>query len=115
MNVVGSRPDGWWRDRQAATGDLVERLGGFARSEGTQVTVVFDGEAPDDPPRAEGVEVRFAPGGPDSADDVIAELVEADAKPEDLVVVTSDDALAERVRAHGGQVVGAGTFRRRLD
>ena len=28
-NVVGSRPDGWWRDRAGAAGRLLERLAGL--------------------------------------------------------------------------------------
>jgi len=32
-----------------------------------------------------------------------------------LTVVTSDGALADRVRAAGGEVVGAGAFLRELD
>ncbi|MDY6809487.1 MAG: hypothetical protein SW127_10755, partial [Actinomycetota bacterium] len=29
-NVVGSRPDGWWRDRHGATERLRDRLAGLA-------------------------------------------------------------------------------------
>ena len=42
MNVIGSRPDGWWRDRRGAMRRLVEDL---ARLEG-DVTVVLDGDDP---------------------------------------------------------------------
>jgi predicted RNA-binding protein with PIN domain len=108
-NVMGSRPDGWWRDRAGATRALVERIGARAEED---VIVVFDGRRPDgltDPPR---VEVRFAErGGANAADDVIAGLVAADPEPERLRVVTSDAALARRVRAHGATVLGARGFR----
>ena len=53
--------------------------------------------------------------GPDAADDVIAARAAADPDPATLVVVTSDARLAERVRAGGAAVEGAGGFRRRLD
>src|SRR5687767_15566448 len=34
MNVIGSRPTGWWRDRQGAMARLVDELSGYAaRSE----------------------------------------------------------------------------------
>jgi predicted RNA-binding protein with PIN domain len=102
MNVIGSRPDRWWRDRPGAMRTLVERLAAF----GEPVTVVFDGR-PRDVGGAAGVEVRFA----GVADDEIAALVAADADPEDLCVVTSDSELAARVRAHGARVEGAGRFR----
>jgi predicted RNA-binding protein with PIN domain len=107
-NVMGSRPDGWWRDRAGATRRLVAQLGDWAASADRDVLVVFDGAPPpglEPPPR---VEVRFARrSGPDAADDDIAAIVAADAAPERLRVVTSDAGLARRVRPHGAVVVGA--------
>jgi predicted RNA-binding protein with PIN domain len=114
MNVIGTRPDGWWRDRRGAMRALAAELDGQAAASGERVVVVFDG-APHDIP-AERVDVRFARRrGRDAADDDIAAIAAADADPGTLRVVTSDAALAERARAAGAQVVGAGTFRRRLD
>ena len=117
MNVIGSRPDGWWRDRRGAMAALVRRLAALADADGTAVTVVFDGrpfELGDGPPR--GVDVAFASrAGRDAADDDIVVLVERCARPGELEVVTSDDDLARRVRALGAEVVGAAGFRRRLD
>ena len=108
-NVMGSRPDGWWRDRPGATRRLVDALGAWAEEE---VLVVFDGRPPPDLPRPPRVEVRFAErGGRDAADDVIAALVAADPAPATLRVVTSDAALASRVREHGAQVTGARALR----
>ena len=114
MNVIGSRPTGWWRDRLGAMRDLVELLDAFAGREGDEVTVVFDGRPFDlDSPR---VGVRFASRrGRNAADDDIAALVARDAEPASLSVVTSDSDLARRVRERGAAVVGAGEFRRRLD
>src|SRR3712207_7365937 len=40
MNVIGSRPDGWWRDRHGAMQRLVEQLDEWAQELGDQVTVV---------------------------------------------------------------------------
>ena len=114
MNVIGARPTGWWRNRPAAMARLVEDLRVFARDTGEQVSVVFDGkprELYDCPP----VEVAFAPGGKNAADDEIARRVQADERPEEIRVVTSDGALAGRVRAAGAEVVGAGSFRSKLD
>jgi predicted RNA-binding protein with PIN domain len=101
MNVIGTRPDGWWRDRHGAHRALVEKLGAL----GEPVTVVFDGK-PHDIEAPDGVEVVFAP----VADDEIA----ARAAP-GVTVVTSDRALAERVRAAGGDVISSKAFRERLD
>jgi predicted RNA-binding protein with PIN domain len=112
-NVIGSRPDGWWRDRAGATRRLVEQL---TASRGEAVTVVFDGRRPDPFDAPETVEVIFAErSGRNAADDVIAALV-AEAPPGDRIdVVTSDAGLAARVRAHGAGVIGSRAFRDRLD
>ncbi len=40
MNVIGSRPDGWWRDRRGAMERLVREL----ESLDGEVAVVFDGK-----------------------------------------------------------------------
>src|SRR4051812_46717621 len=96
MNVIGTRPDGWWRDRSGAQRRLVAQLGAL----GEPLTVVFDGRAHEtDPPP--GIDVRFAP----HADDAIAELAGPD-----VVVVTSDRGLAARVRERGGSVEPSKAF-----
>jgi predicted RNA-binding protein with PIN domain len=109
MNVIGSRPTGWWRDRPAAMRELVEQLGLLEEP----VTVVFDGRPVDlDPP--ENVEPLFASRrGRNAADDDIAAIA-AEAG-EELRVATSDSELAERVRRCGAEVVGARAFREMLD
>ena len=114
MNVIGSRPTGWWRDRSGAMRDLVEELDAFAGRSGDHVTVVFDGS-----PfglESDAVDVLFASRrGSNAADDEIAALVARDGDAGGLSVVTSDRDLARRARAAGAAVVGAGEFRRRLD
>ncbi len=115
-NLMGCRPDGWWRDRAGASRRLVTRLGAWAARSGEEVVVVFDAAPPGRAPAAPGVEVRFATRrGPDAADDVIAALVAASPEPHGLRVVTSDAALAARVRAHGARVTGARAFRDVID
>lgn len=110
-NLVGSRPDGWWRDRHGAFAMLAAELTDFAEATGDEVAVVFDGKAPEPDDGAAGVPVHWAP----SADDRIVALVAADADPASLSVVTSDRELARRVAAGGATPTGAGSFRRRLD
>jgi hypothetical protein len=114
MNVIGSRPTGWWRDRPGAMRELVEELEAFAGRGGEPVTVVLDGRPFD--LEGDRVDVRFASRrGRNAADDDIAALVEDDPEPGALSVVTSDGDLARRVRDAGAAVVGAGEFRRLLD
>jgi predicted RNA-binding protein with PIN domain len=114
MNVLGSRPDGWWRDRKTATKRLTALLEAFAGETREPLTVVFDGRPFD--LSAPSVEVEFASGrGPNAADRDIAARVEADPDPGSITVVTSDRELADRVRSAGAQVLGSGQFRRRLD
>jgi predicted RNA-binding protein with PIN domain len=109
MNVIGSRPTGWWRDRPRAMRELVEQLGRL----GEPVTVVFDGR-PFPLEGGENVAVLFASRhGRNAADDDIAALVAEGG--EAVRVVTSDGELAERVRRSGAEVVGAKAFRDRLD
>lgn len=111
-NVIGSRPDGWWRDRAGATRRLVAALEAFAERTGDDVTVVLDAG---DAPAAERVEVLVAPRrGRDAADDAIVALLEATGG-DGVRVVTSDAELARCARALGAEVEGAGRFRRRLD
>ena len=118
MNVIGSRPTGWWRDRDAAALRLTERLRALAAATDDEVSVVFDGRPIDLLPEGDagGVAVFYAARrGPDAADDRIVELVEQDDAPRSLEVVTSDRRLRERVRALGATVSSPSALLRELD
>jgi predicted RNA-binding protein with PIN domain len=116
-NVMGSRPDGWWRDRGRAARALAAQVAAFAQDTGEPVTLFFDGRPRDlGLPRDTPLETFFAHRpGRDAADHAIAEYVEAMSDPTAIRVVTSDRELAARVQATGAQVEGAGRFRARLD
>jgi len=116
MNVLGSRPDGWWRDRPAAMAGLTRRLDAFAAAEGIELTVIFDGR----PHRhvaaaAETATVGFAPGGPDAADREILARLRGDREPATIVVATSDRRLRNSVKAAGAVSIPAGDLLRRLE
>ena len=116
MNVIGSRPTGWWRDPDAAKRALVDRLARLAGAERRCVLVVFDGRPMADLPEGEhrGVEVRYAErSGPDAADDRIVRLVDERDGP--LVVVTSDRGLRDRLTGAEAEIEGASWLLRRLD
>jgi predicted RNA-binding protein with PIN domain len=115
MNVIGSRPDGWWRDRPAAMVDLVGRVEEWAESTGEEVTVVFE-RRPTPRIEADRVVVVHAPqAGRNAGDDEIVRRLEADSRPQSVRVVTSDRELADRVRALGADVEPASRFRARID
>ena len=115
MNVIGSRPDGWWRDRRGAMAGLVERLDRWAAGAGEEVTVVFE-QPPRPPIEASMITVGYAPAAaPNSADDEIVRLVNADDRPSEITVVTSDGPLTTRVKAEGAAVFAAKAFRNLID
>lgn len=114
MNVIGSRPDGWWRDRDGAARRLTADLQALAAG-GDEVTVAFEGRRVPDLEEGYhgGVRVVYARRrGPDAADDRIVEEVAADADPASLTVVTSDRDLISRVQALGASTVGPHALRR---
>jgi predicted RNA-binding protein with PIN domain len=115
MNVIGTRPDAWWRDRDAAMLRLVDQLERWAAAEGEDVTVVF--ERPPRPPiRSTVIDVVHAPRPKrDAADDEIVRRLRADAQPALVRVVTSDRWLADRVSAEGATVEGSMSFRNRIE
>ncbi|WP_370542006.1 NUDIX domain-containing protein [Amycolatopsis sp. FDAARGOS 1241] len=126
-NVVGSRPDGWWRDRRGAAERLRDRLGklserGLADDVAgagagptwkwwPRVVLVVEGQARGVEP-IEGVEIATAPADGDSH---IVEVT-ARADPADhVVVVTADRELRSRVTNLGAAIMGPGALWRELD
>jgi hypothetical protein len=113
-NVVGSVPDGWWRDRAGAAIRLRDRLvdltsKGLADLPGpVEIVLVVEGKARDIP-ETDGVRVLRAPG---SGDDAIVELVAAEAPDRPVVVVTADRGLRARVTRLGAEVTGPSSLPR---
>jgi hypothetical protein len=102
-NVIGSRPTGWWRDRPGATRRFIERVRASVTAGRLEppVTLVLEGQgrAGADEADLTGVEIVHAPG---EGDETIAAIAEAH---REVIVVTADRELAERVRAVNAQVV----------
>jgi hypothetical protein len=113
-NVVGSRPNGWWRDRAGAARGLVERVRAAAASGNlpAPVVVVLEGAARQGVEEgvADGVEVVHAPG---EGDETLVAMAEAAAEP--VTLVSADRALRDRVRRAGADVVGPNWLLARLD
>lgn len=123
-NVVGSVPDGWWRDRAGAAARLLVEVAALAER-GTdaaglelpedvwfpRVVAVVEGQARDVIAPA-GVELSRAPA---SGDDAIVEAATAAvAAGERVSVVTSDRELRARVEAAGARAVATSWLRDRL-
>ncbi|WP_416980343.1 NTP pyrophosphohydrolase [Streptomyces sp. T028] len=103
-NVVGSVPDGWWRDRRGAAERLRDRLaadGLPGHSGPVEIVLVVEGAARGVEPVA-GVRVESAPG---SGDDHIVTLV-AQSEDRPRLVVTADRELRRRVTELGAEVTG---------
>ena len=115
MNVIGTRPDGWWKDRHAAMVRLVDQLERWVAINGDDVTVVFE-HPPSPPIRSSVIDVAHAPRARrNSADDEIARRLEAEPDPTNVRVVTSDRWLADRARAAGATVHAAEAFRNEIE
>ncbi|SEC75107.1 NTP pyrophosphohydrolase [Streptomyces melanosporofaciens] len=120
-NVIGSVPDGWWRDRRGAAERLRDRLAvlagtglpdrpgvpGWATRPPVDIVMVVEGAARGIEP-VEGVRVESAPG---SGDDHIVRVVAAREEGRPCLVVTADQELRARVTALGAQVTGPRSVR----
>jgi hypothetical protein len=119
-NVVGSRPDGWWRDRAGANARLLRRLAsltgrelsapGGGRVVCAEVVAVVEGaargvDAPD------GVTLVRAEGSGDDALAAYAARLAAEGR--EQLVVTADRGLRARL-PRGVPVTGPGWLHRLL-
>lgn len=107
-NVVGSRPDGWWRDRPGATRRLHEAL--LVADPGyREVVLVLEGGARGAarPGRDGHVRVVHARGSGD--DTIVTETKAARTREASVAVVTADRALQARVQ-HLGAVALSPTW-----
>ncbi len=104
-NVVGSRPDGWWRDRPGAARRFVDGVR-RAVEEGRltpPVVVVLEGAAKRgaEAVASGGVTVLHAPG---SGDDLLVSVTAESTEP--VTLVTADRGLQGRVEALGAELAG---------
>jgi len=113
-NVVGSRPDGWWRDRAAAAGRLVRDLERLDSS--GDVVVVLEGAARSgvEPSTRGDLTVVHAHGSGD--DEIVAQVRAARERDPDtsVTVVTADRELRRRVEDLGAAVHGPDWLWRQL-
>lgn len=120
-NVMGARPDGWWRDRAGAALRLGREVTALARQAGELASawvLVLEGRARDAVPLLAadlaGAPVRLV-SAPGSGDDTIVQVVaEAVARDESCLVVTADRELRRRCEELNASVVGPGWLLGRL-
>ena len=133
-NVVGSRPDGWWRDRAGAARRLAEQLVALLVADTDRLAetlgrpaghplrlhLVLEGaaaRAEDLPEHPAFAVVRARADGDSAIVELVRGLVRGSADEpgsQDWVVVTADRELRDRVAAAGAGTVGPGTLLRAL-
>lgn len=130
-NVVGSVPDGWWNDRVGAASRLAARL---ARWQGSgvaaeelalpetrwfpELSLVLEGQAQDaaiDAGASDDAALRIVRAEGAGDDAIVAEAARRAGSGQRVTVVTSDRALADRVRTVHAHVEGAGWLVRQLE
>lgn len=115
MNVIGSRPDGWWRDREGAIERLINQVDRWAEGGEERVTVMLE-RAPRGEVGGGRVEIAWArAAGADAADREILARLPGWLTEGEVVVVTSDRDLRSKAQAAGAEVESSRPFRAELD
>lgn len=111
-NLIGQMPDLRLSDPDDEQ-KLIERLRAYLVRVGKKGTVVFDKGLPGGAGKWSNnvLEVRFAPA-PKTADDLIRARLRSEARPRELIVVTSDHELGAAARQAGARVIRSSDFAR---
>ncbi len=103
-NVVGSRPDGWWRDRAGAAARLHGRLA-VADTAYDEIVLVLEGQAKGGVPAGRDAHLRTVHATRDGDASIVAATLAAREQDHDVVVVSADRALCQRVEALGARTM----------
>jgi 8-oxo-dGTP diphosphatase len=113
-NVMGSRPDGWWRDRPGAAVRLHAEIAALATrgrpvlpddTEPEEFVMVLEGATKAAAARIEAGPVRVVQADGSGDDAIVALVRELSGR---RVVVTADRELRRRCEAAGAEVFGPG-------
>ena len=105
-NVVGARPDGWWKDRAGAARRLHERLAiADLDPEITDIVLVLEGEAKAGVRAGRDGHVTVVHAPQDGDSEIVRQAHKAADAGHKVTVVTADRLLAARV-AKAGPTVG---------
>jgi len=99
-NVVGSRPDGWWKDRAGAARRLHDGLL-LADTPYDEIVLVLEGAAKGGSAAGKDAHVRVAHANGNGDDEIVARARAAAAAGSTVTVVTADRILRGRVEALG--------------
>ena len=103
-NVVGSRPDGWWRDRAGAAARLHGRLA-VADTSYDEIVLVLEGQAKAGVPSGRDGHLQTVHAAKDGDATIVLETGTARERGDDVVVITADRALGQRVEALGARTM----------
>lgn len=103
-NVVGSRPDGWWKDRAGAARRLHERLL-VADLPHDRVVLVLEGAAKGGVPAGRDGHVRSVHAPRDGDSEIERVAREACERGDRVTVVTADRFLQARVQGVGAMAL----------
>lgn len=107
-NVVGSRPNGWWRDRAGAARKLHDELAAALRAQrlGTSAVLVLEGAARGGVSATDDEQLRVVHASRNGDDTIVSLVEEAIGESTPVTVVTADRELRERVQHLGAEIVG---------
>ena len=104
-NVMGSRADGWWRDRAGAACRLAEEIVS-SRANDEELVLVLEGAARSGVPVTSGDRVRVVHAPGEGDDTVVAQTEALREQGRQVTVVTADRVLRDRVTTLGAQCRG---------
>ena len=106
-NVVGSRPDGWWRDRAGAAARLHGRLA-VADTSYDEIVLVLEGKAKAGVPHGRDAHLRTVHATRDGDAAIVKEAAASRERGHEVVVITADRALVQRVESLGCRTMSPG-------
>src|ERR1700712_3128284 len=113
-NVVGSRPDGWWRDRAGAAARLHGQLA-IADTSYDEIVLVLEGQAKGGVPKGRDAHVRTVHATRDGDSAIADQARTLRERGDDVVVITADRGLRQRVEALGCRTMSPGWLLDLLD
>ncbi len=112
-NVVGSRPDGWWRDRAGAARRLLAQVEqARERLPYDRVVLVLEGAAKAGSSESSDAAVEVVHAPHEGDDEIVAQAAAARDAGDDVTVVTADRGLRARIEQVGAVAVGPGELLR---